>query len=76
VLNIAQRFRKAVAEHPWNTDGGPIAGRLSISGGLATFPWDASNLEQIMAVADGELMRAKSMGKNAIVLAGPGDSSP
>ncbi len=74
VLNIAQRFRKAVAEHPWNADGGPIAGRLSISGGLATFPWDASNLEQLMAVADGELLRAKSMGKNAIVLAGPGET--
>ncbi len=71
VLNIAQRFRKAVAEHPWNTAGGPIAGRLSISGGLATFPWDAQNLTDILAVADGELMRAKSMGKNAIVLAGP-----
>ncbi len=74
VLNIAQRFRKAVAEHPWNADGGPIAGRLSISGGLATFPWDASNLDQLMAVADGELLRAKSMGKNAIVLAGPGET--
>ncbi len=73
VLNIAQRFRKAVAEHPWNADGGPIAGRLSISGGLATFPWDAADLAQLMAVADGELMRAKSMGKNAIVLAGPGE---
>jgi diguanylate cyclase (GGDEF)-like protein len=74
VLNIAQRFRKAVAEHPWNTQGGPIAGRLSISGGLATFPWDAQNLNDLLAVADQELMRAKSMGKNAIVLAGP--SSP
>ncbi|MGC9258603.1 MAG: GGDEF domain-containing protein [Phycisphaerae bacterium] len=71
VLNIAQRFRKAVAEHPWNAEGGPISGRLSISGGLATFPWDAQNLTDLLAVADGELMRAKSLGKNAIVLAGP-----
>ncbi len=72
VLSIAHRFRKAVAEHPWNTEGGPIAGRLSISGGLATFPWDARDLPELMAVADGELLRAKSLGKNAIVLAGPG----
>ncbi len=71
VFNIAQRFRKAVAEHPWNAEGGPISGRLSISGGLATFPWDAQNLNDLMGVADNELLRAKSMGKNAIVLAGP-----
>ncbi len=74
VLNIAQRFRKAVAEHPWNADGGPISGKLSISGGLATFPWDAQNLTDLLAVADQELMRAKSIGKNAIVLAGPAGS--
>jgi diguanylate cyclase (GGDEF)-like protein len=72
VLAIAQRFRRAVADHPWNTDGGPIAGRLSISGGLATFPWDAQDLHRLLEVADGELIRAKDMGKNAIVLAGPG----
>ncbi len=72
VLAIAQRFRRAVADHPWNTDGGPIAGRLSISGGLATFPWDAQDLNRLLEVADGELIRAKDMGKNAIVLAGPG----
>lgn len=71
VFAMAQRFRKAVAEHPWNTQGGPIAGRLSISGGLATFPWDAQNLNDLVAVADAELMKAKSMGKNAIVLANP-----
>ena len=75
VLNIAQRFRKAVAEHPWNAEGGPISGKLSISGGLATFPWDAQNLTDLLAVADQELMRAKSIGKNAIVLAGPAGSS-
>ena len=75
VLNIAQRFRKAVAEHPWNAEGGPISGKLSISGGLATFPWDAQNLTDLLAVADQELMRAKSLGKNAIVLAGPDGSS-
>ena len=76
VLAIAHRFRKAVAEHPWNRDGGPIAGRLSISGGLATFPRDAQSLPQLMEVADGELMRAKAMGKNAIVLAGPQGDPP
>jgi hypothetical protein len=42
---------------------------------LATFPWDAQNLTDLLAVADQELMRAKSIGKNAIVLAGPTGSS-
>jgi diguanylate cyclase (GGDEF)-like protein len=76
VLTVAQRFRKAVEEHPWNTEDGPISGKLSISGGLATFPWDAQNVHDLMVVADGELMRAKSMGKNAIILAGPDQSNP
>ncbi len=71
VFAMAQRFRKAVADHPWNSEGGPIAGKLSISGGLATFPWDAQGLNELMAVADAELLKAKSMGKNAIVLANP-----
>ncbi len=76
VLSIAQRFRKEVAEHPWNAEDGPIPGRLSISGGLATFPWDARTAEELLAVADAELLRAKSLGKNVVVLAGPGAGEP
>ena len=53
-----------------------IVERPGVSGGLATFPWDAQNLHDLMVVADGELMRAKSMGKNAIVLAGPEQTPP
>lgn len=61
------RFRKAVEGHEWSTVC-PIRGKVGISGGLATFPWDAENLEGLLAKADEALLRAKRAGKNAIII--------
>jgi GGDEF domain-containing protein len=52
---------------------GPEAqGRLTISGGLITFPWDASSAEELIAKADEALLLAKRQGKNRIWLVGQG----
>jgi len=64
-----ERFRKAVQSHEWASTCN-IQGDLSISGGLATFPWDADSIESLMARADEALLRAKAAGKNAIFLHG------
>jgi len=64
-----ERFRKAVKSHEWAAACN-IRGTLSISGGLATFPWDADSLESLMARADEALLRAKAAGKNVIFLHG------
>ena len=62
-----ERFRKAIAGHNWQ-DGCKIKGELSISGGIASFPWDADTVETLLEKADGALLRAKGQGKNVILL--------
>ena len=69
VLIATERFRKAIKAHEWSGTCN-IQGEISISGGMATFPWDAETLEQLMAKADEALLRAKSAGKNVILLHG------
>ncbi len=49
----------------------PEANRLTISGGLASYPWDANTPEQLIARADEALLQAKAAGKNRIYLVGP-----
>jgi two-component system cell cycle response regulator len=67
VLAATERFRVAVDNADWNTVSN-IAGKVSISGGIASYPWDAKNIDDLLAVADGALLRAKKQGKNVIVL--------
>ena len=40
---------------------------LAISGGLATFPWDARTAAELVKVADERALQCKRSGKNAIV---------
>lgn len=49
----------------------PEANRLTISGGLASYPWDASTPEELIARADEALLQAKAAGKNRIYLVSP-----
>ncbi|HVS70421.1 MAG TPA: GGDEF domain-containing protein [Phycisphaerae bacterium] len=65
----ADRFRKAIQNHQWPATC-HIQGQVSISGGLASFPWDADTLPDLLAKADEALLRAKAAGKNAILLHG------
>ncbi len=66
-IAATERFRKAIQTHQWPATCN-IQGEVSISGGLASFPWDADTLQELMAKADEALLRAKSAGKNAILL--------
>ena len=45
-------------------------GVLTISGGLASFPRDAANTEELFNQADAALLEAKRSGKNSIYLVG------
>ena len=45
-------------------------GRLTLSGGLATYPWDATTPEALLQRADEALLAAKRAGKNRIYLIG------
>ena len=50
-------------------------GVLTISGGLATFPKDGQNMDELFEKADQALLEAKRSGKNRIYLVGSENSS-
>jgi GGDEF domain-containing protein len=68
---IVRRFQRQVCEHrfPKLAQGAP--GVLTVSGGMATFPWDGRTVEGLLARADELALRSKAQGKNHITL-GPG----
>ncbi|MEO0475433.1 MAG: diguanylate cyclase [Planctomycetota bacterium] len=71
VIGIAKRFQKAIVEHKFPKLGEEAVGRLTVSGGLAGFPWDGRTPDELLARADAMAMRSKQQGKNAICF-GPG----
>jgi diguanylate cyclase (GGDEF)-like protein len=74
-LDVLKRFRQALQRHEFPALGPGGRGQLTISGGLASFPWDATQAEQLLEQADQGLRQAKAAGKNRIYLVGGTDSS-
>jgi GGDEF domain-containing protein len=73
---ILERFRKLLATQNFPGLGPGGQGTLTISGGLAVFPYDASNVAQLIDTADRALMfKAKQSGKNSIFLVGGGQAA-
>jgi diguanylate cyclase (GGDEF)-like protein len=70
VLTVLRRFRKELEAHRFPSLGPEADGMLTISGGLASFPWDAQRAVDLIAQADRALLRAKQDGKNRIYLVG------
>lgn len=68
VERIAQRFQKQIAEHRFPKLGPGLPVRLTVSGGLATFPWDGRTPDELLARADAKLLEAKRQGRNALVI--------
>lgn len=67
----ARRFRQAICDHKFPKLADLAAGNLTISGGLASYPWDGQTPEALLEIADHALLESKRQGKNAITL-GPG----
>lgn len=63
-LDIANRVRTEVGRTPFTHDG--VSGTLSLSGGVACFPLDGSELEELISVADAALYEAKDSGRNRV----------
>lgn len=59
---IANRLRLAIAESPIETRGGPVS--VTASFGFACFPDDGTELNKLVAAADGALYQAKASGRN------------
>lgn len=69
-LFMAERFRKEISASRLRMLGPEGQGRLTISGGLASFPEDGKTAEALLKRADEALLEAKRQGKNQIVIIG------
>lgn len=70
---IARRFQDQVCAMRFPKLGKDAPGALSISGGLATFPWDGHDAVSLLRKADERALESKRGGKNAITF-GPQES--
>ena len=68
VASIAHRFQSQVREHRFPKLADHAPGPLTISGGLATYPWDGYTVEELLERADQLALESKRAGKNAITL--------
>ncbi|HYD53613.1 MAG TPA: GGDEF domain-containing protein [Gemmatimonadaceae bacterium] len=60
------QFRAQLAEEPLHYHGRPL-GPVTISAGIAGWPSDGADVEQLVAVADERLYAAKQGGRNRVV---------
>ena len=67
-LTVAERVREAVHLHSFPHDKSQPLGSVSLSAGVATYPNQADNLEELLNNADRALYRAKNAGKNRVLL--------
>jgi GGDEF domain-containing protein len=74
VMFILDRFRRLLSLPDFSNLGKTGKGALTISGGLAVFPYDAGDVDALIDAADRALMfGAKQGGKNSISLVGQDD---
>lgn len=71
---VAARIQRVVCEKRFPKLGNDAPGHLSVSGGLATFPWDAIDAQSLIARADQLALESKHAGKSVITL-GPGSKA-
>ena len=68
VEEIAGRFQDQVCQMKFPKLGLDAPGTLSVSGGLATYPWDGTDPESLLRHADQLALQSKKKGKNVITL--------
>ena len=71
---IARRFQEQVCAMRFPELGLHAPGTLSISGGLASFPWDGHDGASLIRMADERALESKRRGKNCMTI-GPGAQS-
>ena len=68
IYQIACRFQKQICQHRFPKLGAEALGTLTVSGGLASYPWDGHDAASLLEEADRCAMESKRQGKNAITL--------
>jgi GGDEF domain-containing protein len=70
-LQVFERFKRLMSSEEFPLLGQTGKGSLTVSAGLAVFPWDGNDTESLIREADKRLMMgAKKNGKNAIYIVG------
>ncbi len=64
----AERLREKIAEYPFRHRETQPLGRVSISGGVASFPVDGDSIYKVIQLADMSLYKAKAEGRNRVIL--------
>ncbi|HEY2585170.1 MAG TPA: GGDEF domain-containing protein [Tepidisphaeraceae bacterium] len=73
-LQVFERFKGLISSEEFPSLGQTGKGSLTVSAGLAVFPWDATSVDALIDETDRRLMRgAKRNGKNAIYIVGTDD---
>lgn len=64
---VAEKMRRMVETSPFEGLPAHNNGHITISLGIATFPLDATNPNDLIAMADQRLYQAKQRGRNQVV---------
>src|SRR5262249_9013842 len=74
--NYVERVRVAVEGRDFTKTIPALTGTITISAGVATFPVDSSDAEQLFQLANQALLRAKRAGHNQVGLAEASEKAP
>ncbi len=66
-LSAAERLRKAIIEYNFKNAEYQPEGRITISLGISTFPYDGKTVKELLTKADTAMYMAKAMGRNRTV---------
>lgn len=70
-LNHAEHLREVIEQNPFPDGEKQPLGRITISGGIASYPEDADSAGELLRLADEALYRAKNGGRNVICMYKP-----
>jgi two-component system cell cycle response regulator len=65
---VAEKIRAAVRDHSFTSDSGPNVS-ITVSVGVASFPEDGKDAQQIIHTADLTMYRAKQSGRDRVEVA-------